>query len=201
MGITTVAMTYLSIKLNLAGDLPLAETILMIIASFIIFEGLVGAGSNMAILRAAENAIDSVDFVNEIPDMKEGTDRTPIQNHDIEFKDVSFSYDQRPILKNVSCAIKENTMTAIVGPSGSGKTTFCNLIARFWDVDSGQISIGGKNIKDYTIENLMDNISMVFQNVYLFEDTIENNIKFGKQDATKYEIIEAAKKPNATTSL
>ena len=194
MGITTVAMTYLSIKLNLAGDLPLAETILMIIASFIIFEGLVGAGSNMAILRAAENAIDSVDFVNEIPDMKEGTDRTPIQNYDIEFKDVSFSYDQRPILKNVSCAIKENTMTAIVGPSGSGKTTFCNLIARFWDVDSGQISIGGKNIKDYTIENLMDNISMVFQNVYLFEDTIENNIKFGKQDATKDEIIEAAKK-------
>lgn len=194
MGITTVAMTYLSIKLNLAGDLPLAETILMIIASFIIFEGLVGAGSNMAILRAAENAIDSVDFVNEIPDMKEGTERTPIQNHNIEFKDVSFSYDQRPILKNVSCAIKENTMTAIVGPSGSGKTTLCNLIARFWDVDSGQISIGGKNIKDYTIENLMNNISMVFQNVYLFEDTIENNIKFGKQDATKDEIIEAAKK-------
>ncbi|MDK7755737.1 MAG: ABC transporter ATP-binding protein [Peptoniphilus harei] len=194
MGITTVAMTYLSIKLNLAGDLPLTETILMIIASFIIFEGLVGAGSNMAILRAAENAIDSVDFVNEIPDMKEGTERTPIQNHNIEFKDVSFSYDQRPILKNVSCAIKENTMTAIVGPSGSGKTTFCNLIARFWDVDSGQISIGGKNIKDYTIENLMNNISMVFQNVYLFEDTIENNIKFGKQDATKDEIIEAAKK-------
>ena len=194
MGITTVAMTYLSIKLNLAGDLPLAETILMIIASFIIFEGLVGAGSNMAILRAAENAIDSVDFVNEIPDMKEGTDRTHIQNYDIEFKDVSFSYDQRPILKNVSCAIKENTMTAIVGPSGSGKTTFCNLIARFWDVDSGQISIGGKNIKDYTIENLMNNISMVFQNVYLFEDTIENNIKFGKQNATKDEIIEAAKK-------
>ena len=194
MGITTVAMTYLSIKLNLAGDLPLAETILMIIASFIIFEGLVGAGSNMAILRAAENAIDSVDFVNEIPDIKEGTERTPIQNHNIEFKDVSFSYDQRPILKNVSCAIKENTMTAIVGPSGSGKTTFCNLIARFWGVDSGQISIGGKNIKDYTIENLMNNISMVFQNVYLFEDTIENNIKFGKQDATKDEIIEAAKK-------
>ena len=194
MGITTVAVTYLSIKLNLAGDLPLAETILMIIASFIIFEGLVGAGSNMAILRAAENAIDSVDFVNEIPDIKEGTERTPIQNHNIEFKDVSFSYDQRPILKNVSCAIKENTMTAIVGPSGSGKTTFCNLIARFWDVDSGQISIGGKNIKDYTIENLMNNISMVFQNVYLFEDTIENNIKFGKQDATKDEIIEAAKK-------
>ena len=194
MGITTVAMTYLSIKLSLAGDLPLAETILMIIASFIIFEGLVGAGSNMAILRAAENAIDSVDFVNEIPDMKEGTDHDVIKNHDIAFENVSFSYDQRPILKDVSCQIKENTMTAVVGPSGSGKTTFCNLIARFWDVNSGEITIGGKNIKDYTIENLMDNISMVFQNVYLFEDTIENNIKFGKQDVTKDEIIEAAKK-------
>lgn len=194
MGITTVAMTYLSIKLNLAGQMPLAEAILMIIASFIIFEGLVGAGSNMAILRAAENAIDSVDFVNEIPDMKEGTDHDVIKNHDIAFENVSFSYDQRPILKDVSCQIKENTMTAVVGPSGSGKTTFCNLIARFWDVNSGEITIGGKNIKDYTIENLMDNISMVFQNVYLFEDTIENNIKFGKQEATKEEVIEAAKK-------
>lgn len=194
MGITTVAMTYLSIKLNLAGEMPLAETVLMIIASFIIFEGLVGAGSNMAILRAAENAIDSVDFVNEIPDMKEGTDHDLIKNHDIAFENVSFSYDHRPILKDVSCQIKENTMTAVVGPSGSGKTTFCNLIARFWDVGSGKITIGGKNIKDYTIENLMDNISMVFQNVYLFEDTIENNIKFGKQEATKEDVIEAAKK-------
>lgn len=194
MGITTVAMIYLSIQLNIAGEMPLAETILMIIASFIIFEGLVGAGSNMAILRTAENAIDSVDFVDEIPDMREGEDHTTIQSYNIEFKDVSFSYDERQILKGVSCLIKENTMTAVVGPSGSGKTTLCNLIARFWDVNSGEITIGGENIKDYTIENLMDNISMVFQNVYLFEDTIENNIKFGKQDATKEEVIEAAKK-------
>ncbi|MCC9923020.1 ATP-binding cassette domain-containing protein, partial [Streptococcus agalactiae] len=90
--------------------------------------------------------------------------------------------------------IKENTMTAIVGPSGSGKTTFCNLIARFWDVKSGEILIGGKNIKNYKIENLMNSISMVFQDVYLFEDTIENNIKFGKQDASHEEVVEAAKK-------
>ena len=85
-------------------------------------------------------------------------------------------------------------MTAIVGPSGSGKTTFCNLIARFWDVKSGEILIGGKNIKDYKIENLMNSISMVFQDAYLFEDTIENNIKFGKQDASHDEVVEAAKK-------
>ena len=85
-------------------------------------------------------------------------------------------------------------MTAIVGPSGSGKTTFCNLIARFWDVNSGEILIGGKNIKGYKIENLMNSISMVFQDVYLFEDTIENNIKFGKQNASHEEVVQAAKK-------
>ena len=194
MGITTVAMVYVSLNLNLSGELPLAETILMIMASFIIFEGLIGAGSNMAILRACENAIDSVGFIDSIPDMKEGSITEPIKNHNIVFKDVSFSYDDRPILKDVSAEIKENTMTAIVGPSGSGKTTFCNLIARFWDVNSGEILIGGKNIKDYKIENLMNSISMVFQDVYLFEDTIENNIKFGKQNASHEEVVQAAKK-------
>ncbi|HFU7325654.1 TPA: ABC transporter ATP-binding protein [Streptococcus agalactiae] len=194
MGITTVAMVYVSLKLNLSGELPLAETILMIMASFIIFEGLIGAGSNMAILRACENAIDSVGFIDSMPDMREGSITEPIKNHDIVFKNVSFSYDDRQILKNVSAEIKENTMTAIVGPSGSGKTTFCNLIARFWDVNSGEILIGGKNIKDYKIENLMNSISMVFQDVYLFEDTIENNIKFGKQNASHEEVVQAAKK-------
>lgn len=194
MGITTVAMVYVSLNLNLSGELPLAETILMIMASFIIFEGLIGAGSNMAILRACENAIDSVGFIDSMPDMKEGSITEPIKNHNIVFKYVSFSYDDRPILKNVSAKIKENTMTAIVGPSGSGKTTFCNLIARFWDVNSGEILIGGKNIKDYKIENLMNSISMVFQDVYLFEDTIENNIKFGKQNASHEEVVQAAKK-------
>ena len=194
MGITTVAMVYVSLNLNLSGELPLAETILMIMASFIIFEGLIGAGSNMAILRACENAIDSVGFIDSMPDMKEGSITEPIKNHNIVFKDVSFSYVDRPILKNVSAEIKENTMTAIVGPSGSGKTTFCNLIARFWDVNSGEILIGGKNIKDYKIENLMNSISMVFQDVYLFEDTIENNIKFGKQNASHEEVVQAAKK-------
>lgn len=194
MGITTVAMVYVSLNLNLSGELPLAETILMIMASFIIFEGLIGAGSNMAILRACENAIDSVGFIDSMPDMKEGSITEPIKNHNIVFKDVSFSYDDRPILKDVSAEIKENTMTAIVGPSGSGKTTFCNLLARFWDVNSGEILIGGKNIKDYKIENLMNSISMVFQDVYLFEDTIENNIKFGKQNASHEEVVQAAKK-------
>ena len=85
-------------------------------------------------------------------------------------------------------------MTAIVGPSGSGKTTLCRLIPRFWDVDAGTVSIGGVDVKDYTMNSLMKNISMVFQNVYLFADTIENNIKFGKVDATYEEVVEAAKR-------
>jgi len=155
---------------------------------------LIGAGSNMAILRIAENAIDSYEYVNHMPDINEGNISSLIQNHNIDIKNIGFSYDNRRVLDNVTCIIKENEMTAIVGISGSGKTTLCNLIARFWDVNEGEIKIGGNNIKDYTVENLMDNISMVFQSVYLFEDTIENNIKFGNQNATREEVVNAAKK-------
>lgn len=118
------------------------------------------------VLPIYENAIDSYSYVNDMQDMEEEVSE-PIKSHNIVFKDVSFSYDDRLILKNVSAEIKENTMTAIVGPSGSGNTTFCNLIARFWDVNSGEILIGGKNIKDYKIENLMNSISMVFK-MYIY---------------------------------
>lgn len=194
MGVTTIAMVFASIQLHLSGGLPIVDAILMIMASFVIFEGLIGAGSNMAVLRATENVIDSLDFVKEIPDMAEGSVKEPIRQHDIEFKHVSFAYDERKILDDVSCLIRENSLTAIVGPSGSGKTTFCNLIARFWDVSSGEIAIGGKNIKDYRIERLMGSISMVFQNVYLFADTVENNIKFGTPEASEEDVIAAAKK-------
>lgn len=194
MGVTTVAMVFASIQLHLSGGLPIVDAILVILASFVIFEGLIGAGSNMAVLRATENVIDSLDFVKEIPDMAEGSVKEPMRQHDIEFKHVSFAYDERKILDDVSCLIRENSLTAIVGPSGSGKTTFCNLIARFWDVSSGEIAIGGKNIKGYRIERLMDSISMVFQNVYLFADTVENNIKFGTPEASEEDVIAAAKK-------
>ena len=187
-------MLLISIKLYFVESGQIVNTIMILIASFVIFDGLITSGSAMAMLRMVENAIDSYSYVNDIEDMEEGEVSEPIKNHNIVFKNVSFSYDDRPILKNVSAEIKENTMTAIVGPSGSGKTTFCNLIARFWDINSGEIFIGGKNIKDYKIENLMNSISMVFQDVYLFEDTIENNIKFGKQNASHEEVVEAAKK-------
>lgn len=193
IGITISCMLYFSINMYISGEIILPDAIMTMIASFIIFEGLMGAGSNMAILRIAENAIDSLEYINSIPDIKEGKIGETIKDFNIDFDKVSFAYDKNKILNNVSCEIKEKTMTAVVGPSGSGKTTFCNLIARFWDVNSGSIMIGGKDVSDYTISNLMQNISFVFQDVYLFNDTIENNIKFGTYSATIEDVIKASK--------
>lgn len=194
LGISIAAIIILSAKYYLEGDMILADAIMSMIAGFIIFEGIKAAGSSMAILRIAENSIDSLKYLEQIPEIKEGQETSPIRHPNIEFKDVSFAYDEKTILDHISCEMKKNTITAIVGPSGSGKTTFCNLIARFWDVNTGEILIGGKNIKEYTLPHLMSHIAMVFQSVYLFEDTIENNIKFGVPSATREEVIEAAKK-------
>ena len=112
----------------------------------------------------------------------------------IRLSDVTFSYDKRKIIDGVSLSIPEKTTTAIVGPSGGGKSTLCNLISRFWDVDSGEVTLGGVNVKEYSMNSLMNNFAFVFQSVYLFADTIENNIKFGRQDASHEEVVEAAKK-------
>ena len=194
LGISIAAIIILSAKYYMEGNMILADAIMSMIAGFIIFEGIKAAGSSMAILRIAENSIDSLKYLERIPEIKEGEETSPIRHPNIEFKDVSFAYDEKTILDHISCEMKKNTITAIVGPSGSGKTTFCNLIARFWDVNTGEILIGGKNIKEYTLSHLMSHIAMVFQSVYLFEDTIENNIKFGVPSATREEVIEAAKK-------
>ena len=194
LGISIAAIIILSAKYYMEGNMILADAIMSMIAGFIIFEGIKAAGSSMAILRIAENSIDSLKYLEQIPEIKEGQETSPIRHPNIEFKDVSFAYDEKTILDHISCEMKKNTITAIVGPSGSGKTTFCNLIARFWDVNTGEILIGGKNIKEYTLPHLMSHIAMVFQSVYLFEDTIENNIKFGVPSATREEVIDAAKK-------
>ena len=194
LGISIAAIIILSAKYYMEGNMILADAIMSMIAGFIIFEGIKAAGSSMAILRIAESSIDSLKYLEQIPEIKEGQETSPIRHPNIEFKDVSFAYDEKTILDHISCEMKKNTITAIVGPSGSGKTTFCNLIARFWDVNTGEILIGGKNIKEYTLPHLMSHIAMVFQSVYLFEDTIENNIKFGVPSATREEVIEAAKK-------
>ena len=194
IAITISVMIATALSCFFSGELSLDYTIMTLVASFVIFNSLLASGSAMAMLRTIDNAMDSYDYVNQMQDMPEGHINDALQQHDIEFKNVSFAYGEKPILNNVSCYIPERSMTAIVGPSGSGKTTFCNLISRFWDVNSGEIRLGGKNIKDYSLEYLMNNISMVFQDVYLFADTIENNIKFGCPNASCDDVIAAAKK-------
>ena len=122
-----------------------------------------------------------------------GETKTP-KTHNITVKNIEFSYDDRKIIDGISADIKEKTTTAIVGPSGGGKTTLCNLMSRFWDVDSGIVELDGKDIKEYSMDSLMQNYSFVFQRVYLFRDTIANNIRFGEPDAPMEKVIDAAKK-------
>lgn len=194
LNIFSVIMIIVSVFMYLDGNMELTNALMCIIVSFMVFAQIESAGSAMAVLRVVSSSIDHADKTDNMPQMdSNGRDIIP-KNYNIEFENVSFSYEKKKILDNISITFPEKTMTAIIGPSGSGKTTMCNLIARFWDVNSGNIKIGGKNIKEYTLESLMNEISMVFQNVYLFQDTIENNIKFGRPDASHDEVIKAAKK-------
>ena len=176
------------------GTMELTYSLMFIVVSFIVFEQIESAGHGVAVLRICGSSIEQANQMDDVPIMDEKGQVIKPDNHEIIFEHVNFSYEKRQILKDLNLEIKDKTTTAIVGPSGSGKSTICNLISRFWDVDSGKIKIGGINIKTYTLESLMEQISMVFQNVYLFQDTIENNIRFGRPDAAREEVIEAAKK-------
>ena len=178
----------------LNGSMSLANALTTVIISFLIFSQIQSAGSAAAGLRVVGSSIDHADQINGIREMDDKGKEIHPQKHDISMEHVDFSYDSKPILKNVSVTIPDRTTTAIVGPSGSGKTTLCNLIARFWDVDHGSIRIGDADVREYTLESLMEQISMVFQKVYLFADTIENNIKFGRPYATHEQVVEAAGK-------
>ena len=190
----SVLTMVISALLYLNGQMALADALMGVVISFMIFAQIESAGSTLSVLRVVSSSIDHANQMDSIPQMdNEGKEIVP-KTHEIEFENVCFSYDKKRILEDMSITFPDKTMTAIVGPSGSGKTTICNLIARFWDVDSGRISIGGKDVKYYTLEVLMDQISMVFQNVYLFADTIENNIKFGRPDASYEEVVQASKK-------
>jgi len=177
------------------GSMSLSMCILMLIVSFMIYQELEGAGNMSDNLQMLAASMDTADEIDKTPVMDiDGQDLTA-KDAEVVFDDVSFAYseDARKILDHVSFTIPSKTTTAVVGPSGGGKTTMCSLIARFWDVNGGKITIGGTDVKDYKLDSLMKNISMVFQNVYLFQDTIENNIKFGKPDATHEEVVKAAK--------
>lgn len=176
------------------NSMSLINCITLIISSFIIYGELETAGAYSTLLRIMDISVDKVKDVLNSPTMDiNGSNITP-KNYNIQFKNVTFSYENDIVLKNISFIIPENKTTAIIGPSGGGKTTICNLITRFFDVDSGQVTIGGIDVKNYKLDSLLSNISMVFQDVYLFNDTIANNIMFGTPTATRADIVNAAKK-------
>ncbi|KTF21011.1 ABC transporter ATP-binding protein [Streptococcus gordonii] len=192
--LTGLFMGLFSIYFYLNGSMELLVTIMMIVSGFMIYENLDGVGSFSSLLRIVDLSVDMVNQVLAIQPMDiSGQDIEPKSSR-IELRDVSFSYGNKKIIDRVSLTIPEKTTTALVGPSGSGKTTLCNLIARFWDVDQGSISLDGHDVRDYSYDSLIRNFSFVFQSVYLFEDTIANNIRFGKPEASQEEVIEAAKK-------
>lgn len=176
------------------GTMSAVYAIGMTISAFMLYSSLECAGNYSSLLHVVSVCVDKANAILELDTMDiDGKEIKP-QNCNIKLDHISFSYDKRKIIDDVSLSIPEKTTTAIVGPSGGGKYTLCNLIARFWDVDEGKVTLGGVNVKDYSMNSLMNNFSFVFQTVYLFADTIENNIKFGRQDATHEEVVAAAKK-------
>lgn len=192
--LASVAIMFCSIVFYLQGSMTLVYCLMLCVASFLIFNELEAAGGKSFALRLIESAIDKVNAIDETPVMDvSGKEITP-KDMTIALQNVGFSYGDHKVLQNVNLIIPTKTTTAIVGPSGSGKTTLCSLIARFWDVDEGCITLGGTDIREYKLDSLLSNISMVFQNVFLFADSIENNIKFGKPDAAREEVIQAAKR-------
>ena len=189
-----VAIAGVSVAFYLNGTMEVLNAVVMVIAAFILFGALDSAGSYSALLRNVDLNVSKANSVLDMPTMDiDGQDITPA-NYDIDVENVEFSYGKRKIIDGVSVHIPQKTTTAIVGPSGGGKTTLCHLIARFWDVDKGCVRLGGMNVKDYSMDSLMKNFSFVFQSVYLFQDTIANNIRFGQPDAPMDKVIDAAKK-------
>lgn len=190
----SVALAGAACYLGMTGQMALPLMLMFVFFSFNIFSGLEPISDSAHVLGVIDTAMDQLEALkaNNYID-RDGKD-IPLTAFDVAFQHVDFSYGERKILQDVSFTIPEKTSTAIVGPSGSGKTTICNLIARFYDVDSGSIQVGGHDVRELTCDSLLQNVSMVFQNVYLFHDTIRNNICFGKPDVTQEEMIAAAQK-------
>ncbi len=175
------------------GTIDFTYGMMFIVSSFMIYGQMELLANGTFLMEQIETAMDQMDETYNVPKLM-GTDSVDADKTDIEIKDVTFGYDSRLVLENVSAKIPAKSKCAIVGYSGSGKTTLCNLIVRFWDVKSGSITFGGKDIKNYSPDELLSHFSMVFQNVFLFNDTIENNIRFGCPNATHEQIVEVAKR-------
>ncbi len=195
-----VAMMLTSLYFFLNGTMTLANCSTMLVCSFMLFNALEAGGNYSALLRIIDLGVTKANKILSLPTMNIDGSQSDINAKSentsslIQADHIDFAYDTKKIIDNISLTIPENSTTAIVGPSGGGKTTFCHLLARFWDVDSGKVTLRGKNVRDYTMDSLMENYSFVFQNVYLFHDTIANNIRFGQPDAPMEKVISAAKK-------
>ena len=193
--LASVAMAGASCYMGYTGIMEFSVMLMFVFFSFSIFASLEPISDSVHVLAVIEAAMDQIDALKQDHFIDTDGKSVAIDHYDIAFEHVDFSYEKgRQILQDVTFQIPEKTTTAIVGPSGSGKSTICNLLARFYDVNGGSIRVGGRDVREFTCDSLLSNISMVFQNVYLFQDTIRNNICFGKPDATEEEMIAAAKK-------
>lgn len=191
---TGVLMCILSLRFYLAGTMDLATSIVMMIAAFLMYAALDSAGNFSALLRAVDISVDKAESVLAIENMDIDGEYIRTETQNIEMNHVDFAYDTRKVIDDLSLSIPEKSTVAFVGPSGSGKTTICHLIARFWDVKSGQVKLDNRDVRAYNMNSLMENFSFVFQSVYLFHDTIANNIRFGQPDASMDMVIDAAKR-------
>ena len=192
--IASVLLILISGIFTIQGNLTISIFLLIAMFAFMIFGAVENMNDSVHMLGLIDTSMDKLENIENAEFIDEAGRDFSIASYNIDFTDVSFGYGEIEVLHNLSFQIPQNTTTAIVGPSGSGKSTICNLITRFYDVNSGSVKIVGHDVREFTCDSLLKNISMVFQNVYLFNDTIRNNIKFGKSDATEDEIIEAAKK-------
>lgn len=191
--LASCSVLFAACALCLTGALSLPWALTLLVASFMIYGELIAANNGAFLSKKIGNELDRVDEVCDIPKQDSTDEPLAMVGYDVEFDHVSFGYgDGREVIRDVSLRIPEDSSCAIVGPSGSGKTTLVNLIARFWDVDAGRISIGGADVRGGTAESLLARISMVFQDVYLFNDTIESNIRFGVPEATHEQVVAAA---------
>lgn len=191
--VISIVIVLIACLLHINQSIDLPTLIMISIFSFVIFESVENVNNAAHVLEMIDVTLNDIEEIKKAPILDEKGQDTSINQYDIEFEHVSFSYGDHRVINDVNFKIGANTSTAIIGPSGSGKSTLCNLLLRFYDVDEGAIRIGGVDIRDMTLSTLMSHISAVFQKVYLFNDTIENNILYGKPDASKEEVIEAAK--------
>ena len=191
--IASVLLILISGIFTIQGNLTISIFLLIAMFAFMIFGAVENMNDSVHMLGLIDTSMDKLENIENAEFIDEAGRDFSIASYNIDFTDVFFGYGEIEVLHNLSFQIPQNTTTAIVGPSGSGKSTICNLITRFYDVNSGSVKIGGHDVREFTCDSLLKNISMVFQNVYLFRDTIKNNIKFGSPDATDEQIIAAAK--------